>query len=255
MTIISSAPAYVNFSRFENTQSRPEHNSAASESLSTAERSRRTKRGVSDQRIIWPAGTMTVALDMKDKKSKAVVKHAIFQWMKETPSLKIKFVDGKAGHIRISDDEKIKGNWSSLGTNALLVPKGQPTMHLDQTNDMAQLYSAALHEFGHALGLQHEHQHPDRELDWDNEDIIKRSMARGYSRKDAADLIEGNIIPTASGPDAILTTYDPKSVMHYILAEKDDPRQSTVFRNSSVLSPGDKTMIRNLYKRNGRAHA
>ena len=67
--------------------------------------------------------------------------------------MNVKFVDGKDGHIRISDDEKLKGNWSRLGTAALLTPNDQPTLHLDRTNDMAHLYSVALHEFGHALAF------------------------------------------------------------------------------------------------------
>jgi hypothetical protein len=61
------------------------------------------------------------------------------------------------GEIRISF-EPTSGCWSKIGTDALTVPKDQATMNF-------AWFSVAdvLHQFGHALGLVHEHQRPDRD--------------------------------------------------------------------------------------------
>ena len=55
------------------------------------------------------------------------------------------------------------GSWSKLGIEANDVKEGEPTMVLDlkDCRDDYHVKSTILHEFGHAYGLAHEHQHPD----------------------------------------------------------------------------------------------
>src|SRR5690242_7229133 len=67
-----------------------------------------------------------------------------------------------AGQIRITF--RYEGSWSMIGTTALNRPRDQPTMNfgwLETTTPEIELREVVLHEFGHALGLIHEHQLPD----------------------------------------------------------------------------------------------
>lgn len=99
---------------------------------SACERTSRTKRGVADTSKRWPDGIVTVALDLKDQKSKALVVDALREWAHHTPGLQFRVVDGKEGDIRISDDEGFNGNWSAIGTDAKKIPLHEPTMHLNR---------------------------------------------------------------------------------------------------------------------------
>ncbi|KAG5650772.1 hypothetical protein H0H81_011097 [Sphagnurus paluster] len=58
------------------------------------------------------------------------------------------------------------GSWSAVGTGAEKIKKGELTMNLGWIADSATLSAddrgTILHEWGHALGLMHEHQSPAR---------------------------------------------------------------------------------------------
>ncbi len=58
-------------------------------------------------------------------------------------------------------------------------PKDQPTMTfawLKDDNEDEEYERVVLHEFGHALGLDHEHQSPNAKLRW-NKVEVKRVFA------------------------------------------------------------------------------
>ena len=60
-----------------------------------------------------------------------------------------------------------QGSWSYLGTDATRVPKESFTMNLGFVDR-----STVLHEFGHSLGLIHEHQSPfPGGFEWDRENV------------------------------------------------------------------------------------
>ena len=85
---------------------------------------------------------------------------------------------------------------------------GKPTMWLDLTSRDNQEYREHLvvHEFGHALGLKHEHQRSDfwrKAGPYLNTSLMKDDMQERYED------YEQNFDPKSS------TDYDPQSVMHY----------------------------------------
>ncbi len=62
-----------------------------------------------------------------------------------------------------------------LGTVARQIDENEPTMNYgwltdDSTDDAVR--RVVLHEFGHALGLIHEHQNPNRAIQWNRDAVI-----------------------------------------------------------------------------------
>jgi len=75
------------------------------------------------------------------------------------------------------------------------------------------IYGHVLHEYGHLLGLMHEHQRPDRDSF-----ITLKPILEGYLR--SCDLTDGKCRNmkrsfAIAGPLLVSSDYDPCSIMHY----------------------------------------
>ena len=96
---------------------------------------------------------------------KEKVREAIHTW-----SIYINLVFSECasgGDIRISFDDPTS-SWAYVGLQAKQIQAGKPTMNLGWVDDTTKYATPSemgtiLHEFGHALGLKHEHQSPARE--------------------------------------------------------------------------------------------
>lgn len=113
--------------------------------------------------------------------------------------------DKYSSDIRISFDPS-SGAWSYPGTKALSIPKDKPTLNLGWVD-----YSTCLHELCHALGMMHEHQHPDAEFEWDERQIHRDMAKSGWSQA----AIRTNILQVHDIRTMDASTYDAKSIMHY----------------------------------------
>ena len=100
-----------------------------------------------------------------------------------------------------------------LGSDAEKVAVNKPTVVLKLNNmDYYNIRATIVHEFGHALGLGHEHQHPDY---WR---IIKKflnlkDMKADLQIKDKE--FEYQWTNTNPAVKATMSNYDENSVMHY----------------------------------------
>ncbi len=91
------------------------------------------------------------------------VKAVAQQWTApDMANLTFQFVEQGDAEIRIGFLEG-DGSWSYLGTECRDIPADETTMNygwLTPDSDDDELQRVVLHEFGHALGLIHEHQNP-----------------------------------------------------------------------------------------------
>jgi hypothetical protein len=138
----------------------------------------------------------------------------------------IKFVKGGAfetGDIRVAF-MKGGGNHSKIGRTATNLPSGQPTMNLETCAtwpvSSREFGRVVLHEFGHALGFAHEHQHPHERC---TDEIIWPVAYKFYADDQhwTKDQVDGNLRTiTDSTGMALSDSADHASVMRYYL----DPR-------------------------------
>jgi serralysin len=108
------------------------------------------------------------------------------------------------------------GSWSYMGTFCRQIPADEPTMNygwLTPDSEDEELQRVVLHEFGHALGLIHEHQNPQNGIDW-NEPAVIADLSGPPNNWDE-DQIRHNVL-NRYDPDAVTATdADADSIMMY----------------------------------------
>jgi serralysin len=109
------------------------------------------------------------------------------------------------------------GSWSVLGTTCQkITDREKPTMNFGWLNDNStddEINRVVLHEFGHAIGLLHEHMNPEGGIKWNRDQVIKDLKAPPNSWDDAT--IENNMFRAFAREELELTNMDPKSIMMY----------------------------------------
>lgn len=161
-----------------------------------------------------------------------------------------------ASHIRVAFGPG--GSWSAVGTDSVTREdhKGKPSLNISEgAGDFAvlrkdHLRGVILHELGHALGLEHEHQSPESgceaELDWPA--VEKGLMGPPYNWSKAE--VSFNMKTLVTTPRHLVTTYDPKSIMHYALPAwmfKAKEQSKCFVAENLTLSEGDTEIIRAAY--------
>ena len=128
-----------------------------------------------------------------------------FEWVEDDADadIRVAFLDGD-------------GSWSYLGIQCRDIPADQPTMNygwIDANSPDDELQRVVLHEFGHALGLIHEHQNPEGGIDW-NEPAVIADLS-GPPNNWTVEQIRHNVLDHYS-PDAVTgTDVDRLSIMMY----------------------------------------
>jgi hypothetical protein len=128
-------------------------------------------------------------------------------WWSAHANLKFEFNDAPDAEIRITFDEN-DGAWSYIGTDCRNIPLNEATMNLGFLDG-----GTVAHEFGHAIGLAHEHQNPAGGIQW-NEPVVVREMAKSPNFWDEA-TTRHNILRKYSLDQINGTAFDPKSIMLY----------------------------------------
>jgi hypothetical protein len=165
------------------------------------------------------------------------------QWM-DHANIKFVFDNSPKAEIRIAfaDD----GSWSYLGTDALGIARSRATMNygwLTPTTDDAEYSRVVLHEFGHALGCIHEHEHPTNGIPWDKEKVYAYyKQTDGWSRAE----VDAQLFSRYSKSETNFSEFDPKSIMLYAIPNSLTIGDYEVGWNR-VLSANDMAFIARIY--------
>jgi hypothetical protein len=128
-------------------------------------------------------------------------------WWSAMANLKFDFNDAPNAEIRIAFDSS-DGAWSYIGTDCRDIPLNQPTMNLGFLDG-----GTAAHEFGHAIGLAHEHQNPAGGISW-NEAVVISELAKSPNFWDE-ETTRHNVLRKYTVDQINGTVFDPKSIMLY----------------------------------------
>lgn len=113
---------------------------------------------------------------------------------------------------------------------------------INENKTEAQLKSVILHEFGHTLGLLHEHMNPMSNIRWNKDMVYAYYMQyQGWDKE----MVDRQVFDRYS---VTMTnkSYDPKSIMHYPIPANFTTDGYTVGENYD-LSDNDKKLITELY--------
>ena len=115
--------------------------------------------------------------------------------------------------IRITFKES--GSWSLIGTDALHEDMSKPTMNygwFDQTTPDDEYRRTVVHEFGHALGCEHEQASPAADIHWNKQATYRYYQStQGWSKED----VDQQVFEKYSTPTTQFTTWDKNSIMQY----------------------------------------
>jgi hypothetical protein len=165
----------------------------------------------------------------------------------EYANLAFEFVDDPSAVIRIAFDED-GGAWSYIGTENVMIPRNEPTMNLGWVDE-----AVILHEFGHMIGLGHEHQSPKGGIRWNEAQVLK-DLAGPPNYWDAATARQ-NVLEKYAADRIHGTQFDPDSIMLYAFPADWTTNMPEGTKENGELSDIDKEFIRGTAMYPGRLSA
>lgn len=196
----------------------------------------------------WQPGTqVSVAFLEGDSGLQSRVAGVAQEWTgPQMANVELKFVDSSDADVRIAFQQG-NGSWSYLGTMCQQRPASEPTMNygwLTPDSDDGELRRVVLHEFGHALGLIHEHQNPNRPISWNRAAVIADLSGPPNNWDEVT--IENNMFKHYDADELSSTPVDSQSIMMYPIPAAWTTDGFSAGMNRE-LSQTDKGFIRNAY--------
>jgi serralysin len=192
-----------------------------------------------------PGDTISISFLDGTNAQKDLVRRFAQEWIDGLANLKFSWQNPPNTDIRVSF--QFNGSWSVLGTTCKSVPKPQATMNfgwLDPGISDSEARQVILHEFGHALGLIHEHQNPNQAIDWNKPAVI--ADLSGPPNNWDADTIEHNMFEVYPPNEIAGTKLDTTSIMMYRIP-KSWTNDGTSSEFNDKLSASDRSFIRKQY--------
>lgn len=156
---------------------------------------------------LWPNGsTLRVRFLGGTSTQQDMVKQFCVQWTAKA-NLKFEFTNSTNAQIRIAFNDD--GAWSYIGKDALGIPANEPTMNFGWLDE-----GVILHEFGHMIGMIHEHQNPrSNPIEW-NKSVVNAALSGSPNFWDPQtiqhNMYEKYAVNQINGSD-----FDSQSVMLY----------------------------------------
>lgn len=205
-------------------------------------------RGLADNYYLWDNGKTIYIKFLSGSKSMQNKIKAIAKEWEQYANLKFEFISVGQSNIRINLDNK-GGHNSMIGTLANNANEDERTMNFDTTDfkTFIAMRRTVIHEFGHAIGMLHEHYSPVAGIEW-NKDAVYSELKRtqGWDKQ----TVDVNLFQQYNVTYTNGTKYDAKSIMHYPIFERWTTNGFSVNWNNE-LSEGDISIIGLLYPKNG----
>jgi len=191
-----------------------------------------------------PGQTLRVRFLDGDPVVQRKIEAVAHQW---SQYVNIRFAFGNDPNAEIRISCQPGGSWSFIGTDALTRPQDQPTMNYGwlKPNTSDEEYSrVVLHEFGHALGLIHEHQHPEAGIPWNRDAVYRYYM--GSPNNWTKQGVDNNLFAQYSKDVTQFSRFDTQSIMLYPIPKELTTNGFQVGWNTR-LSETDKAFMGTIY--------
>jgi hypothetical protein len=167
------------------------------------------------------------------------IRDAFAKWKAVGIGLKFQEVNQLSeAEVRVGYSTADGSSASAVGRGVLNIPLNEPTTVYGW--DLTTLYGrgTALHELGHVLGMEHEHQNPFAGIKW-HEQAVYDSLAKPPNNWDH-DTTFHNILEKLTPQQVQGSTWDPDSIMEYEFEPGliDEPQQYDI---NGLTPPGTLT--------------
>jgi len=203
------------------------------------------KSGVFNTSRRWPNGMiLRVHFLDGDQAVHQRVEPIAHEWS-QFANIQFQFGAGPDAEIRVAFNPKV-GSWSYMGTDCSLPQlAGKPTMNLGwltaETPEI-EYRRVVLHEFGHALGLLHEHLSPTADIPWDEAKVISYyQRTNGWKEE----YIRSNVLAIPASDR--YTEFDKHSIMLYPVPRELTKNGYEIPWSNSELSATDRKFIAEIY--------
>lgn len=181
---------------------------------------------------------------------KRQVRKAFQEW--KDLGLGLEFVEVKEldeAEVRIGFDQD-DGSWSYLGTYPIdHVSTNRRTMNFGWSLITAHGKDTALHEIGHAIAANHEHQNPFSGIQWDRPAVY--DYFSGPPNNWSHSKIDHNILDSVAESEVEGSAWDGNSIMHYEfhngLINGPAPYDTAGIHPADGLSAKDKAWVKHFY--------
>jgi hypothetical protein len=154
------------------------------------------------------------------------IRKAVDTWKDTGIGLNFQEVDQLSeAEIRIGYSEEDGSSASAVGREVLNIPLNEPTTVYGWNLTTPYGRGTALHELGHVLGMEHEHQNPYAGIKW-HEQAVYDALAKPPNKWNRATTYH-NILEKLSSQQVQGSSWDPDSIMEYEFEPGliDDPEQ------------------------------
>ena len=184
-----------------------------------------------------------------DETQKDVVRRAFGNWKDLGIGLEFEEVESRdEAELRIGFEEG-DGSWCYIGREMLNQGRDKRTTNFGWDLTPPEEIDTAMHEIGHAMALEHEHQNPNSGIEWDEVAVYEYFAGRPnwWSRDDTY----YNVIKRISPDEIQGSSWDPNSIMEHQfvphLIKRPEEYWETGLTPAGGLSERDKAWVKHFY--------
>lgn len=175
----------------------------------------------------------------------AALQQKVFSWAQEWEQYaNVHFTKVASGASEVRIQFGNDGHWSYIGTDNASIEACEETMALELTDatPASEVRRVALHEFGHVLGLRHEHQQPLSTIPWNTEAVYSYYEQQDWSRAE----VDQQVLNKTTVESSQYTHFDGSSIMEYPVPASLTTNGFTIGWNTQ-LSATDKSFVGLMY--------